>query len=52
MKRALQRLVQDPLAQKILKGEVLPLVGDFFAGLFSTHPPVEDPIRRLRGMTP
>ena len=24
MKRALQRLVQDPLAQKILKGEVLP----------------------------
>lgn len=24
MKRALQRLVQDPLAQKILKGEILP----------------------------
>jgi ATP-dependent Clp protease ATP-binding subunit ClpB len=24
MKRALQRLVQDPLAQKVLKGEVLP----------------------------
>jgi len=23
MKRALQRLIQDPLAQKILKGEVL-----------------------------
>ncbi len=27
MKRALQRLIQDPLAQKMLKGEVLP--GDF-----------------------
>ena len=30
---------------------VQPLSGSFFAGLFSTHPPVEDRIRRLRSMS-
>ncbi len=43
MKRALQRLVQDPLAQKILNGEVLPgdhLIVDAGAGemLFERNP--------------
>ncbi|MGH7803240.1 MAG: M48 family metalloprotease, partial [Candidatus Binatia bacterium] len=29
---------------------VNPLSGRFFASLFSTHPPTEDRVRRLRGM--
>jgi heat shock protein HtpX len=31
---------------------VNPLKGMSFAGLFSTHPPLEERIRRLRAMQP